>query len=84
MQCTQAGGDSTAFEPLSTDYIDEDSIDSDEDPTSVLGDNLGGLSGASSEEAFLEVSLQGGETYVLVVGATDGGTGAYELTIQPL
>lgn len=84
MQCTLAGGDSTAFDPLGSDYIDVDSTDDDEDPYVDMAQNLGGLSGSSGEEAYLEVTLDGGGTYVLVVGSSGGGTGSYEVTLQPL
>jgi len=84
MQCTLAGGVMEDFEPVeAVDVIDVDSRDDDDNPYTDRARNLGGKSGAEDEEAYLEVSLAGGASYVIVVGAgTD--TGPYELRVQQL
>jgi hypothetical protein len=84
MQCTLAGGVMEDFEPVDVDdIVDQDSIDEDDDPYVDRARNLGGSSGDEAEEAYLEVSLSGGASYVIVVGAgTD--TGPYELRVQQL
>jgi len=84
MQCTLAGGVMEDFEPVvAGDIVDQDSVDEDDDPYVDRARNLGGRSGDEAEEAYLEVSLAGGASYVIVVGAgTD--TGPYELRVQQL
>jgi hypothetical protein len=84
MQCTLAGGVMEDFEPVEgDDIIDMDSMDEDDDPYVDRTRNLGGKSSDEDEEAYMEVSLAGGATYVIVVGAgTD--TGPYELRIRQL
>jgi len=84
MQCTLAGGDMASFEPVqASDVLDKDSLDDDDDPYTNRAENLGGRSGDEDEEAYLEVSLAGGASYVIVVGAgTD--TGPYELRVRQL
>lgn len=84
MQCTLAGGDAEGYTPVGSDVIDEDSTDDDDAATYDLARNLGGTTDGDAEDAFLEISLAGGYEYILVVGATDGGTGTYELAIQTL
>jgi hypothetical protein len=81
MQCARAGGDSTAFEPVTTAIIDVDSRDEDEDYYYNRAENLGGRTGESGEEAFLKIVVKGGQEYLVVVGGgTD--TGVYELRIE--
>jgi hypothetical protein len=84
MQCTLAGGDWESVEPYeASDFIDQDSVDSDDSPYVDRIRNLGGQSGDSEEEAYLETTLTGGAKYVIVVGA---GTeeGPYELRVKQL
>jgi hypothetical protein len=81
-QCTMAGGVIEDFEPIDADdVIDIDSLDDNDDPTIDRVRNLGGLSGDSDEEAYLETTVGGGAQYVIVVGAgTD--TGPYEIRVR--
>ncbi len=84
MQCTQAGGDWSAVEPYEAeDLFDEDSLDANDEPYVDRVRNLGGQSGDSDEEAYLETTLTGGSKYVIVVGA---GTeeGPYELRVKQI
>jgi hypothetical protein len=84
MQCTLAGGDWESVEPYEpSDFIDQDSVDSDDKPYVDRVRNLGGQSGDSEEEAYLETTLAGGAKYVIVVGS---GTeeGPYELRVKQL
>jgi hypothetical protein len=84
MQCTSAGGDFSDVEALDpADFIDEDSLDENDSPYTDRKRNLGGASGESEEEAYLETTVSGGGKYVVIVGAgTDSGP--YELTIKQL
>ena len=58
-------------------------MDDDDDPYVDRARNLGGKSGASEEEAYMETTLAGGARYVIVVGA---GTevGPYELRVKQI
>ena len=82
-QCTLAGNNVDAIEPVTTAIVDWDSVDSDEEPYTDRERNLGGVTGEGGEEAYYEVDLFGGEEYVIVIGAgTD--TGAYELSVRQI
>lgn len=84
MQCTLAGGDSSGYTALDTDVIDEDSTDDDDAATYDMTRNLGGTTDGDAEDAYLEITLEGGQEYILVVGASEAGTGTYELSITTL
>ena len=64
-------------------WFDVDTLDEDEIATANKLLNTGGASDDSGEEAFLDITLQGGESYLLVIG---GGTdeGAYEFTVREI
>jgi hypothetical protein len=82
MQCTEAGGDSSAFSAVSaSDIFDTDSVDEDDDYSYDRTVNLGGRNGEDGEEAYLEVEVSGMEEYVLIVGGGSGGAGVYEISI---
>jgi len=84
MQCTLAGGDWESVEPYEAeDLFDQDSLDSNDEPYVDRVRDLGGQSGESEEEAYLETTLTGGSKYVIVVGA---GTeeGPYELRVKQI
>ena len=84
MQCTLAGGDWESVEAYEAeDIFDKDSVDSDDSPYVDRTRNLGGQSGDSDEEAYMETTLAGGAKYVIVVGA---GTeeGPYELRVKQI
>ncbi len=84
MQCALAGGDFSGVEPYEAeDLIDLDSIDENDDPYVDRARNLGGQSGESEEEAYLETTLAGGARYVVVVGAGTE-TGPYELRVKQI
>jgi hypothetical protein len=82
-QCTLAGNDIYAFEPVTTAIIDWDSADGDEESYFDRERNLGGVTGESGEEAYYEVDLEGGVEYVIVIGAATD-TGAYELSVRQI
>ncbi|MFH1463816.1 MAG: hypothetical protein ABIO70_05445 [Pseudomonadota bacterium] len=63
--------------------FDADTLDFDDTPTANRQDNSGGRAGDSGEEAYLRIQLEGGQRYLVVVGAgTDSGT--YELTLRAI
>ena len=81
MQCALAGGDFSEVEPYEAeDIIDSDTLDENDNPYVDRTRNLGGKSGDSEEEAYLETTLAGGARYVIVVGAGTE-TGTYELRV---
>ena len=82
MQCALAGGDFSGVEAYEADdIIDVDSMDENDDPYVDRARNLGGQTGESEEEAFMETTLAGGSRYVIVVGAGTE-TGSYELRVK--
>lgn len=84
MQCALAGGDFSGVEAYEAeDLIDSDTLDENDDPYVDRTRNLGGQSGESEEEAYLETSLAGGAKYVIVVGAGTE-TGPYELRVSQI
>jgi len=84
MQCALAGGDFADVEAYeAADLIDVDSMDENDDPYVDRTRNLGGQSGDSQEEAYLETTLAGGARYVIVVGA-GSETGPYELRVKQI
>ena len=64
-------------------WFDQDTLDQDESPSRDLIQNTGGAAHDAGEEAFLDITLEGGRSWLLVVG---GGTdqGAYELTMREI
>ncbi|MEC7987465.1 MAG: hypothetical protein VX278_20030 [Myxococcota bacterium] len=83
MQCTLAGNDVSGFSALNTDIIDVDESDEDDDATFDRLLNVGGISADGYEGAYIDIELEGGRDYIIVVGATEG-TGAYELTLKKM
>ena len=83
MQCTLAGNDVSGFVALTTDIIDADEQDEDEDYSYDRIKNTGGQSVDDYEGAYIETTLEGGKEYLIIVGASQG-TGAYELNIKKL
>ena len=64
-------------------WFDADTLDVDENPSKDLILNTGGAAHDSGEEAFLDVTLEGGQTYLLIVsGGTDQGV--YEFTMREI
>ncbi|MFN7143230.1 MAG: hypothetical protein ACK4YP_05595, partial [Myxococcota bacterium] len=85
MQCTQNGNTMAGVDRwYGVDWLDMDEIDEDELATADLVHNAGGYSGPEGEEGYVEVSLQGGREYLIVVGANANGTGTYELSVRQL
>ncbi|RME25849.1 MAG: hypothetical protein D6798_08015 [Deltaproteobacteria bacterium] len=81
MQCTIYGNDTSLFElVLPEEIIDFDTIDEDEISYYDRARNLGGMSDDSGEEAYMEVTLTGGQDYLVMVGAYDY-QGTYELEV---
>ena len=88
MQCTASKGSSGigslgAGDYLTDEFIDRDELDDDDAAYADLTRNLGGISYDQGEEAYLELSLQGGQQYILVVGA-GSDEGPYEFSIKVL
>ncbi len=64
-------------------WFDRDTIDEDENASADMIENTGGSADDSGEEAWLEIVLEGGESYLLVVsGGTDSGD--YEFTVREI
>ena len=82
MQCTLAGNDPTGFLPVGVEIFDLDERDADTDPTLDRRLNVGGVSDADHEGAYLDVELVGGQQYILVVGASDAGP--YEFSVRAI
>ena len=83
MQCNLAGNDVSGFDAVGTEIIDVDEVDEDEEPTIDPNRNVGSVSSESGEGAYLEVELEGGRDYVIVIGAQDGN-GPYEFSVKML
>ena len=64
-------------------WFDADTIDEDENPTRDRINNTGGAADDAGEEAFLDLTLEGGSSYLLIVS---GGTaeGVYEITVREI
>jgi hypothetical protein len=85
MQCTLAAGDFDAVVAAggfyNTDIIDSDETDEDDVPYVDRSRNLGGRTGEEDEEAYIELELEGGQEYVIVVGGqTDQGVYEFSVT----
>ena len=63
--------------------IDADELDEDDDVSYDRQLNVGGVSADEYEGAYIDVVLEGGKDYIIVVGASQG-TGAYELTLKKM
>ncbi len=64
-------------------WFDADTLDEDETPTRNRIHNSGGAADGSGEEAYLDLTLEGGSSYLLVVsGGTDQGD--YEITMREI
>ncbi len=64
-------------------WFDRDTRDENEEASKDMLLNGGGAAADSGEEAFIDITLEGGRTYLLVVGAgADQGT--YELTLREI
>jgi hypothetical protein len=84
-QCTLNGNVSPpSADRYSETWMDQDEQDEDEQFTRDPLTNVGGRSGSSGEEAFVQVTVTGGAEYLIVVGATSGGTGVYEISIREI
>ncbi len=83
-QCTSLGGSiPSGVSPYSTDWLDVDEIDEDDDVTYYRKLNTGGLAGTEGEEGFISVELVGGESYLIIVGSA-GDSGIYELSMRQI
>ncbi len=81
-QCSNEGG-TMPQSVYSSDYVDIDESDEDEDSSYSAVYNVGGKSGEDGEEALLYSVLEGGERYIIVVSG-GGDTGIYELHLRQL
>lgn len=84
MECTLNGNVAPAAWTYGTSWLDVDEQDEDELPTIDFANNTGGRAGEDGEEGYVEVSLDGGREYLVIVGATGGGTGTYELSLRQI
>jgi hypothetical protein len=83
-QCTLNGNVMPADGDLyDTSWLDLDERDEDDVPTYSRAYNTGGYGGTDGEEAFANVSVQGGGLYTIVVGA-GSDEGLYELSVREL
>jgi hypothetical protein len=80
-QCTMAAAAGTPAAYYDNSIFDVNTVDPEEATVCDRVRNAGGLSSDSGQEAFMEVVLDGGETYIAVVGGT-GDVGVYEMTFQ--
>ncbi len=81
-QCSQYGGSLPgSVDAYSDDWIDWDAVDEDDDFSYSMMYNVGGRSADSGEEAFAYVELEGGQQYVILVGA-ESGAGLYEISLR--
>ena len=83
MQCTLAGNDVSGMVPMTYEIIDYDEQDEDDIFSYDRLQNTGGKSVDDAEGAYIEVSLEGGKDYIIVVGASDG-KGPYELNVKKI
>ena len=77
-QCELGLDQSLAY---TSDWIDQDETDEDDDVTYDPIANVGGDSGGTGEEAYMTLSLNGGDIYTIVVSG-GGDTGVYELSVK--
>jgi hypothetical protein len=84
MECTGNGNVPPASWVYDTTWLDMDELDDDDMPTVSYSQNAGGHAGKGTdgEEGFVSVDLQGGQQYLIVVGANANGTGTYELSVR--
>ena len=83
-QCTIAGGTIEGIELVeAAEFIDWDSMDSDDLPTIDRVHDRGGRRHSHGEEAYLETVLAGGQRYLVVVGAGPE-TGGYQLQVRQI
>jgi hypothetical protein len=80
-QCSLGTAAGTSPVYVDDSIFDADSRDDDSDPTCNRRLNAGGLSGDAGEEAYMQVDLRGGESYLVIVGGT-GDKGTYEITLE--
>lgn len=74
-----------ATEDLATeDWFDVDQRDKDSAATYSRVENIGGYALGDDEEAYLDVTLSGRQSYLIIVGDEGGGNGSYELTIREM
>ncbi len=83
MECTANGNVAPSTWSVTTDNLDIDELDDDSEPTYSFLQNTGGRAGEEGEEGYVQVDLQGGRTYLVVVGASSGD-GTYELSVRQL
>ncbi|MES2640877.1 MAG: hypothetical protein V4850_15415 [Myxococcota bacterium] len=84
MECTLNGNVPPAVWTYDASWLDVDDLDEDDLPTIDFANNTGGHSGPDGEEAFVEVVLDGGREYLVIVGANGGGTGVYEIALREI
>jgi len=80
-QCTNGDPEDLFMDKYS---FDEDQYDKDAIASFDRILNIGGQSIGDGEEAFIDITLKGGQIYLLVVSDEGMGTGVYELTLQEL
>jgi hypothetical protein len=80
MECTANGNVQPDAWTVTDEMLDEDELDEDEEPSYSYTDATGGRTGSDGEEAYISTSLEGGRSYLILVGA--GGTGTYEISVR--
>ncbi len=80
-QCTFNGGNLPS-QVYSTDWLDIDELDEDDTPSANIAIGAGGHSGATGEEGYVELVVEGGKQYVIVIGSATGDTGVYEFSVR--
>ena len=82
MECTLNGTVAPTEWEVDSSWLDADEIDDDDLPTTDLLNNTGGYSGTTGEEGYVQVDLEGGREYLIIVAANNGGSGVYELNMR--
>jgi hypothetical protein len=79
--CTMEGAapDASRF---SVAWLDADELDSNTTPSKDIAAGAGGASGESGEEGFVDITLEGGRQYAIVIGSANGDIGPYEFSVR--
>jgi hypothetical protein len=83
MECTLQGPTSPRVSAIQTRNFDIDELDGDEEASFDLSANAGGTTDLRSEDGYVRLTLTGGRSWTILVGASTG-TGPYELTVKEI
>jgi hypothetical protein len=83
MECTLNGGTAPDTSVIQRRNFDMDELDNDEEASFDLLANAGGTTDLRSEDGYVSLTLTGGRSWTILVGAS-AGTGPYELTVKEI